>query len=133
MAEEWLAARDARRAAENRRRIGPTTPRVPPPREPDPAEDLGITIRLTTTTDRPAIRRLAELHGRKAPTGEMLLAIVCGQLRAALPLDGRETIEDPFFPTAGLVDLLSVRAMTLLAADDARTRQLRGWIAHAWR
>jgi hypothetical protein len=39
MAEEWLAARDARRGAKTRRRIRPTTPRVPPG-EPDPAEDL---------------------------------------------------------------------------------------------
>jgi hypothetical protein len=131
MAEEWLAARDARRAAETRRRIGPTTPRVPP-READLAEDLDITIRLATTADRPAIRRLAELDGRRPPTGEMLLAIVCGQLRAALALDGRETIADPFFPAAGAVDLLRVRAMTLLAADDPRSGSFRGRIAYAW-
>jgi hypothetical protein len=134
MAEEWLAAKGARRASETRGRIGPTVPpRVPAPREPDPAQDLGITIRLSTTEDRPAILRLAELDGRKPPAGEMLLAIVCGELRVALALENRETIADPFFPTAGLVDLLRVRETNLHATGVRGGTPLRRRLAFAWR
>ena len=130
-AEEWLAARDARRAA--RRGSGSTTPRVPVPPEPVAAPDLTITIRLSTSNDRPAIRRLAELDGRKAPAGEMLLAIVGGELRSALALANSETIADPFFPTAGLADLLRIRATTLHTAGLHRSRPLRARLALVWR
>ena len=133
MAEEWLAARGARRAAETRGRIGPTPPRVPAPRDPDPAQDLGITIRLSTADDRPAILRLAELDGRNAPAGELLLAMVCGELRVALALESRETIADPFFPTAGLIDLLRIRETNLHATGLQRGTPLRRRLAFAWR
>jgi len=132
-AEEWLAARDARREAEPRNRARPTTPRAPAPPEPVAAPDLTITIKLSTSNDRPAILRLAELDGRTAPAGEMLLAIVGGELRAALALANHETITDPFFPTAGLADLLRIRATTLHTANLHRSRPLRARLALVWR
>jgi hypothetical protein len=69
-----------------------------------------ITIRHSTGTDRGAIVRLGELDSRRVPTGEMLLAFVDGELRAALPLSGGDALADPFHPTVALVDLLRLRA-----------------------
>jgi hypothetical protein len=69
-----------------------------------------ITIRRSVPDDRPAILRLAALDGRDAPDGPMLLALVGGELRAALPVSGGEPLADPFHRTGGLVLLLRVRA-----------------------
>jgi hypothetical protein len=137
MAEEWLAARDARRAAEKHGRSGPTTPRVPAALERVAAPDLAVTIRLSTAEDRDAILRLAALDGRQAPAGEMLLATVDGDLRAALPLAGGEAVADPFHPTAALVELLRVRDALLQGLDAGRSqglgvRLLRSWGTILW-
>jgi hypothetical protein len=67
-----------------------------------------ITIRLSSSDDRAAIQRLADLDGRELPSGESILAIVGGELQAALPLVGGEAIADPFRPTTQLVELLRV-------------------------
>jgi len=67
-----------------------------------------ITIRLSGPRDCAAILRLADLDGRRAPSGPAILAIVNGELRAALPLGGGEAIADPFRRTAELVKLLQV-------------------------
>jgi hypothetical protein len=67
-----------------------------------------ITIRLSSPDDRAAILRLANLDGRRPPSGQTILAIVSGELRAALPLGGGEAIADPFRPTTELVELLRV-------------------------
>jgi hypothetical protein len=134
LAEEWLAARDARRANETQRRSG----RVPAAREPVPATDLSVIIRLSTSDDRPAIRRLAELDGRTAPAGELLLATVNGELRAALPLARSEALADPFYPTAELLELLGVRNALLHDSDAGRgnrarpARLARSWRAFLW-
>ena len=132
-AEEWLAARDARRAAETRRRIGPTTPSVTTPPEPVAASDLAVTIRLASSEDRTAILRLAELDFRKAPSGPMLLAIVKGHLWAALALEGDEALADPFNPTAALVDLLRVRKALLHGSEAGRNSPRRTRLVRSWR
>jgi hypothetical protein len=67
-----------------------------------------ITIRLSGPEDRAAILRLANLDGRRPPSGDAILAIVSGELRAALPLGGGDAIADPFRPTTELVKLLRV-------------------------
>jgi hypothetical protein len=83
-----------------------------------------ITIRHSTRFDRAALRRLAELDGRPAPAGEALLALVDGELRAALPLAGGEALADPFHRTAELVDLLRVRAEPDRGGASRRVRRL---------
>jgi hypothetical protein len=133
MAEERLAARHARRASETRGPNLPTTMHGETPRGPIAAPDLVITIRPSSTNDRPAIRRLAELDARTAPTGEMLLAIVCGELRAALPVAGGEATADPFHPTTELVELLRVRRALLHEPDADRNRARRAHLARTWR
>jgi hypothetical protein len=65
-----------------------------------------ITIRLSRPEDRPAILRLATLDGHRPPSGQAILAIVRGELRAALPLGGGDAIADPFRPTSELIEVL---------------------------
>jgi hypothetical protein len=67
-----------------------------------------ITIRLSSLDDRAAIQRLANLDGCRPPDGQAILAIVSGELRAALPVGGGDAIADPFRPTTELVKLLRV-------------------------
>jgi hypothetical protein len=67
-----------------------------------------ITIRLSNPEDRTAILRLANLDGRRPPSGQAILAIVSGELRAALPVGGGDAIADPFRPTTELVEVLRV-------------------------
>jgi hypothetical protein len=54
----------------------------------------------------------------------MLLAEVGGELRAALPLDGRPAIADPFQRTAELVAMLVERARLL---EPPARRRSRPW------
>jgi hypothetical protein len=98
------------------------------------AED--ITIRRAQDSDSEALRRLAALDSARVPAGDVLVAEVDGQLRAALGVRGREVVADPFHLSAGLVELLvaraaSVRAATLTRGDRVRAR-LELW-AHLWR
>lgn len=83
-----------------------------------------ITIRPATAGDRDAILRLAELDGRRSPAGDLLLAFVEGELRAALPLAGGAALADPFHRTAALVELLGVRADARRPRTSRRSRTL---------
>jgi hypothetical protein len=83
-----------------------------------------ITIRRSTAADRTAMRELAALDSRRAPHGDALLAFAGTELRAALPLDGGAPIADPFHHTAGLVDLLRLRATQPRRQRSRRPRRL---------
>lgn len=74
------------------------------------AMDTGICIRPARPSDEPALRRVAERDSRLLPEGDLLVAAVAGELRAALSLRTGESIADPFHPTAALVELLAIRA-----------------------
>jgi len=80
----------------------------------------GVTIRRSQARDRDALERLALLDSRRLAAGELLVAEVAGELRAALPLAGGAAIADPFRPTAPLVSLLQMRAQQIRAADAGR-------------
>jgi hypothetical protein len=82
--------------------------------------DSAIVIRLSTEADVPALRRLAQLDGARLPEGEVLVAEVEGELRAALRIADRAYVADPFFPSKELVGLLDVRARRL--RQDRLTR-----------
>lgn len=71
-----------------------------------------ITIRRSTEDDGRAVHRLAQLDGREAPAGDSLLAYVDGELRAAMPLEGRKAraLADPFYLTGDVIELLRLRA-----------------------
>jgi hypothetical protein len=57
-----------------------------------------------------AVRRLADLDSAPRPSGPVIVAEVEGQPRAALSLVDGTVVADPFHPTAGLVEMLRMRA-----------------------
>jgi len=69
-----------------------------------------IQIRVAGRDDEPELLRLAALDSAPAPHGDVLVAIVDGEIRAALALDSGRAIADPFRHTADLVELLHTRA-----------------------
>jgi hypothetical protein len=81
-----------------------------------------ILIRLATGADAAAIERLAALDSSPVPAGELLVAEVGGQIRAAIRIADRAVISDPFQRTAGLVALLAHRADHLAGGSGVRAR-----------
>jgi hypothetical protein len=69
-----------------------------------------ITIRHSSEADRLAVHRLAELDSQSALTGDLLLAFVDDELRAAVAVDSGDVVADPFYPTVELVELLRMSA-----------------------
>lgn len=69
-----------------------------------------IEIRPATEDDRDQLRRLAQLDSASLPAGPLLVAESDGTIRAALALESRKSIADPFHRTAELVALLRTRA-----------------------
>ncbi|MBV8989397.1 MAG: hypothetical protein JO372_12635 [Solirubrobacterales bacterium] len=87
--------------------------------------DLPVTIRLATGDDQRALAQLAALDSADSlPHDSALLAVVAGELRAALSLHDGSTIADPFYPTAHLVDLLRAHAED--RATPRNPRRARG-------
>ena len=69
-----------------------------------------VSIRLANASDAPGLRRVAGRDSRPVPEGDLLVAVVAGEVRAALSLGDGQSVADPFHPTAPLVDLLRMRA-----------------------
>ena len=69
-----------------------------------------IVVRRATPGDTAAIERLAALDSAQAPSGEVIVAEVDGEVRAAMAVADRSFVADPFHRTEGLVELLAVRA-----------------------
>ena len=82
---------------------------VEPTRRGPTMTDQTITIRMASAADRAALERLAGLDSARPPTGDVLVAEVGGELRAALGTDG-VAIADPFHRTSDLATLLRRRA-----------------------
>jgi hypothetical protein len=83
-----------------------------------------ISIRLAGPEDGPALARLAALDSARVPDGPVLLGERDGLLVAALTLDDRRPIADPFVASAELVELLRMRADRLA---PRRRHMLRRW------
>jgi hypothetical protein len=96
--------------------------------------DVPVRIRHFAERDIDAIRRLAALDSKPVPTGGVLVAEKAGELVAALPLDGRPALADPFRPTADVVALLQQRAGQLRELNDRKLgrRPARGQLALRW-
>ena len=75
--------------------------------------ETDVVIRLARPQDTLAVEALAVLDDAKAPQGRVLVAEVDGQIRAALPLDTKQSFGDPFRRTADLVALLEARAQQM--------------------
>jgi hypothetical protein len=93
------------------------------------AQPHDISIRFAAPADRDEVARLAELDSAGRVEGDALVALVDGELRAALALDRDRVIADPFEPTAELATLLRLRAKQL-THDGAGHPHLRA-LAHA--
>lgn len=72
-----------------------------------------FTIRAATARDDDVLARLATLDSQHALRRPALIAESAGHPAAAIDLEGRRVIADPFQPTAGLVEHLRLRAATL--------------------
>jgi hypothetical protein len=86
------------------------------------AADNSITIRTAGPADLVALGRLAQRDSRPVPDGELLIALVGGEARAAISLASDETIADPFHRTEELVGMLTMRRARL----RGKTRPRRG-------
>jgi hypothetical protein len=65
-----------------------------------------INIRKSTASDAAELRRLAELDSARPLVGPALLAEHAGHPVAAVSLDDKRAIADPFLPTADVVEML---------------------------
>jgi hypothetical protein len=82
-----------------------------------------IAIRPATPEDAAAVRHLVALDSaEKVPTGDLLLGVVDGEIRAAMAVDGGRAIADPFHPTSELVSHLELRVRKLRACAERPTR-----------
>lgn len=80
-----------------------------------------ITIRMATDADASSIARIAGRDSAVAPAGDVLVATVGGELRAAMSLADAVVIADPFHRTAELVEMLRIRARAAGAPADRET------------
>ena len=90
-----------------------------------------LVIRPARPGDEPALTRLAQLEGRGAFVAErVLVAELDGALRAAVSLDRRRAVADPFHPTAALLEVLELRAAQLRGDRPARRGSgVLSWLA----
>ena len=58
-----------------------------------------ISIRRATPADAAALRRLARLDSATVPAGEVIVADIGGELRAAVGVADGRAIADPFYET----------------------------------
>jgi hypothetical protein len=84
----------------------------------------GITIRRLGADDAAAVTWLAQRDTARAPSGELLGAVLDGHLVAAISTTTGEAIADPFRRTAEIVDVLRLRLSQLNASPTFRTRLL---------
>jgi hypothetical protein len=92
-------------------------------------------IRQATVDDEGALRRLAELAGRRPLSGPVLIGEIGGIPAAAVSLPDGQIAADPSKPTAQLVPLLGIRFRAQRAFKDqpalpARLKaNMSGWKA----
>ena len=75
-----------------------------------------VTIRMARPADAPALHALEQLDSHRLVGGDVLVAEVDGELRAARSLEGGTPVADHFRPTADLVELLDVHARQMREA-----------------
>jgi hypothetical protein len=74
-----------------------------------------VTIRWALPSDLQALQRVAALDSARLPAGPLLVAVVDGQIWAALSTLDDGAVADPFVPSGDLVGLLRTRASQLRA------------------
>jgi hypothetical protein len=88
-----------------------------------------LTLRICGDGDESALLRLAERDSSVVPAGRVLAAETCGRLVAAISLETRTVIADPFLATADAVELLRRRAAQIRRAHGSAgpTSRPRPW------
>ncbi len=81
---------------------------------------LGFTVRFDNPDDDADLRRLAAFDSQRPLAGRVLVAEVDGELWAAVGIEDRRAIADPFRHTAALVAVLRQRASDLASRSDPR-------------
>lgn len=81
-----------------------------------------VALRLAENDEAAVVRRLAALDDQPALEGTVLLALLDGEVEAAMSLDDRRIIANPFVETRGLVQLLRLRAEHVAGPDPRRGR-----------
>jgi hypothetical protein len=81
-----------------------------------------VALRLAERDEAAAVRRLAALDDQPALEGPVLLALLDGEVEAAMSLDDRRIIANPFIATRDLVQLLRLRAQHISGPDPRRGR-----------
>jgi hypothetical protein len=94
-------------------------------RTPKRSESGSIVIRPARPTDEGAVRLVAQRDSRVAPEGELLIADVGGEVRAAISLTTGEVVADPFQRTEELVRVLALRRAQLRHENRRPERGLR--------
>ncbi len=89
-----------------------------------------IVIRNATDADARVLRDLAHLDDRKQMSDRALIAEVDGVPHAALDLSDGSVAADPFAPTAQLVELLQLRASTLVSVNPPTRRKRAAAFGH---
>ena len=85
-----------------------------------------LTIRRLTDTDAEALDRLAQRDSSAIPSGSLLAAIAPGgALLAAISIETRQVVADPFLPSEHAVGLLQVRARQIGGNSDHDQHQGR--------
>lgn len=75
-----------------------------------------LTLRVCTDADLPELQRLAERDSSVVPAGRLLAAEAGGRILAAISIESRAVIADPFVATGDAVDLLRRRALQIRRA-----------------
>ncbi len=89
----------------------------------EPQAERDVTVRLAAYSDSPALLRLAGLDSAVLPGGPLVLAEVGGEVVAALALESRRAIADPFRHTAALLEMLNLRAEQIRRESRAPARR----------
>ena len=72
-----------------------------------------VTMRLATSSDKPALERLAELGRTSAPLEPVLLGVVTQYPVAAMSLADGQIVAEPTTDTRELLELMKLRARQL--------------------
>jgi hypothetical protein len=97
--------------------------RTKPAARPTRRDGEAIVIRSARGSDAAAVARLAALDSRPVPEGELLVAESGDELRAALSVQNRTYVADPFHRTSEVVWQLGEQAARLRARGN-RPRSL---------
>lgn len=93
----------------------------------EPRTESAVVLRPATSADTAAVARVAQRDTQPVPPRPHLVAERDGRVEAAISLQTRELVANPFAPTADLCALLRLRAAELAraGAPTGRRRGLR--------